>query len=355
MSLLPPSLLRWSVEDNAADSAQVMADARRGLVLLPGADSGTVTGAPRSVRTARVVASWQADTPAGTYIEIFVRAAVGPPAAPRWTRWYTLGSWASDAARRYSTEGQADADGSVATDTLRLVAPAHAVQWRVALHGAAGRSPALRGIALAVEPAETADEGSAGAVAPLPVPELSQMVYPNGGRVWCSPTSLTMLLAYWHARTNDPRLAPFTDPQAVPELVAPAVYDAVYEGTGNWPFNTAFAATLGLEGYVLQLGGLGDLRRLLAAGVPLALSIQWQPGQLDGAPVGHSNGHLVVAVGLTEAGDVIVNDPAADPRTGAAVRRVYPREQLLRAWSPSGRAAYLVYPPGWLAEIPATV
>jgi hypothetical protein len=157
-----------------------------------------------------------------------------------------------------------------------------------------------------------------------------------------------MLLGYWYARTNDPRLAPFAEPQAVPEIVAPAVYDSVYDGTGNWPFNTAFAATLGLEGYVLQLRGLDDVRRLLEAGVPLALSIRWRDGELPGAPVGHSNGHLIVVTGLTETGDLIVNDPAADPRAGTQVRRIYPQGPLRQAWAPSGRTAYLVFPQGWI-------
>ena len=345
MTVLPPSLLRWSVEDNAVSTEEVMADPQRGLILVPGAALGTVTGAPLAVQTARVVPSWQADAPAGTAIEVLVRAELG--AGARWTRWYTLGTWSAESKRRFSTEDQADADGDVATDTLRLAAPARALQWRVVLHGDGRRSPALRSLALAVEPT-LEDAGAVGPLAPLAVPELSQMVYPNGGRVWCSPTSLTMLLAYWHQRTGDPRLAPFAQPDAVPEIVAPAVYDRIYEGTGNWSFNTAFAATLGLEGYVLQLRGLGDVHGLLAAGVPLALSIRWQPGQLDNAPVGHSSGHLVVAVGLTDAGDVVVNDPAADPRKGASIRRTYPRDQFLRAWRASGCAAYLVYPEGWV-------
>src|SRR5256885_118559 len=31
----------------------------------------------------------------------------------------------------------------------------------------------------------------------LDLPRCSQMVYPDGGRAWCSPTSTSMILGYW--------------------------------------------------------------------------------------------------------------------------------------------------------------
>ena len=42
----------------------------------------------------------------------------------------------------------------------------------------------------------------------LAVPECSQMVYPDGGTVWCSPTSVSMVLAYWQQETGpcEPRV-----------------------------------------------------------------------------------------------------------------------------------------------------
>ncbi len=53
------------------------------------------------------------------------------------------------------------------------------------------------------------------------MPLRSQMIYPNGGEVWCSPTSVAMLLAYWHERTNAPQLAPFAALDAVPNIAVP--------------------------------------------------------------------------------------------------------------------------------------
>lgn len=344
MPKLPGWLLRWDAA-HAASFEHTRYDPQRGAVLDRSAGRavsvGYVTGPAQRASWTAAVPSWQADAPAGTALEIMLRAEIDG----RWTGWYTLGLWSSAPERRHSVAGQRDADARVATDTLLLNRPSSAIQWRVGLHGTGDTTPALRGIAVALGPvAEAASPERLPVVAPLPVPALSQMIYPGGGPVWCSPTSLTMLLAYWFAQTGAPQLAPFADPQSVPELVAPAVYDAVYDGTGNWPFNTAYAATLGLSSYVLQLSSTGELAAWLAAGVPLVASIAWQTGELLDAPVGHSDGHLVVVVGLDQQGDVIVNDPAADPRQGQSVRRTYPQAQFRRAWNSSGRTVYLVGP-----------
>jgi uncharacterized protein YvpB len=179
---------------------------------------------------------------------------------------------------------------------------------------------------------------------PLPVPELSQVQTP-GGADWCSAVSLTMVLRYWHARTGDSRLEPFKVPDAVERLTAPGVYDPVWGGTGNWAFNTAFAASLGLEAYVARFTSLAEIGRWIAAGVPVIASIAFGQGELDNTPSGfeRSSGHLVVVVGFTERGDVIVNDPRADPGIGESVRRVYPRQQFKSAWQGRSRGAvYLI-------------
>lgn len=345
---LPSWLLRWSAASDGATFEQTRYDPERGVVLVPSDPSdasatlvGSVTGAPQRTTGIRAVPSWHADAPVGTALVIQLRALLDE----RWTRWYTLGHWSSAAEQRHSVDGQRDDDARVATDTLLLNRSASAVQWCVELHGTAELTPVLRGIAVALGPVVEAEPGALPVIAPLPVPTLSQMVYPGGGPVWCSPTSLTMVLAYWFAQTDAPQLAPFSDPESVPALVAPAIYDSVYDGTGNWPFNTAYAAALGLSGYVVQLSGLSELASWLAAGVPLVASIAWQPGELDDAPVGHSNGHLVVVVGLDQRGDVVVNDPAADPHAGQSIRRSYPQAQFRRAWNASGRTVYLIGPP----------
>src|SRR5689334_13658072 len=59
----------------------------------------------------QLIASWNAETPPGTWIEVQSRARIGD----RWTNWYSLGTWSSDAGpdRRHSVRGQQDADGRV--------------------------------------------------------------------------------------------------------------------------------------------------------------------------------------------------------------------------------------------------
>ena len=75
--------------------------------------------------------------------------------------------------------------------------------------------------------------------------------------------------------------------------------------------------------------------------MPVIVSIAFGAGELSGAPISASNGHLLVVVGFTADGDVVVNDPAADSPAG--VRRTYDRGQLERAWlDASTGTAYVI-------------
>jgi hypothetical protein len=129
--------------------------------------------------------------------------------------------------------------------------------------------------------------------------------------------------------------------------VARGTYDYGYRGNGNWPFNTAYAASYGLKASVNSFSSLGQVERWIAKGVPVIASISWGRGRLTGAPIPASSGHLLVIRGFTEAGNVIVNDPAAGRNSG--VRRIYQRDEFHRAWfkSGSGGVAYLVRPESW--------
>jgi hypothetical protein len=306
------------------------------------------------------IPSWSAETPAGAWIEVQVRArratdsAISQEsaewAAGRWTSFYRVAQWddQEECSLRRSFAGQRDADGRVATDTLVLEGPCDAMQPRVLLYARGAERPTLRMLWLALS-APRARSGRPPAFTPreLPVPPRSQMAYPNGRKI-CSPTSVTMLLAYWHARTGDARLAPFAERAAVSEQVAPQVYDPVYEGYGNWSFNTAFAASRGLEAYVARLSGLAHLEPWIAAGVPVVISVSWEDGQLANAPIPSSTGHLLVVAGFDEQGRVIVADPRGESE--GDVRRVYDAAQLEAAWQNSSTGTvYLIHPRGWPA------
>jgi len=288
------------------------------------------------------VPSWNVATPAHTWIEVRMRARVGGA----WTTDYVLGVWAAGDERfeRHSVDGQRDADGRVLTDTLRLTAAADAFQLRVRLAtGESGVTPTLWGLAVSTSDPAAARPPLAPEMrawgAPLDVPQRSQMIYPDGGEVWCSPTSTTMVLAYWSREASMPALS-----QAVP-TVAAAVWDAVYDGAGNWPFNTAYAAALGegsLRGVVARLDRVEQLERLTASGFPVIASFSFERGELLGGPVSSTNGHLLVVRGFDASGDVLVNDPAG--ADDASVRFTYDRAEFDAAWSNSGRTVYLIHP-----------
>lgn len=325
----------------------VVADGR--LVLSPsdaataGPRSGTARSSerPTSEPFGDLIPSWNAETPSGTWLEARLRARIDG----RWTRWYVLGVWRSDgAASRHSVDGQDDADARVLTDTLALRTVGRAYQVELGLYSDhPDRSPAVSLTAvLASRTSGSAGVGGSERRAwgvTLDVPQRSQMIYPEGGEVWCSPTSTSMVMAYWAARLGDPGLD-----IPVPEVAA-GTYDSVYRGNGNWPFNTAYAARGGLLGYVSRFSSLEQVERWIEAGVPVVGSLAWDPGQLANAAIGSTDGHLLVVVGFSEGGDVVVNDPAGDPRLGRSVRRIYDRGQFESLWlKSSGGTVYLIYP-----------
>ncbi len=161
----------------------------------------------------------------------------------------------------------------------------------------------------------------------LDVPARSQ--YASGNEVgWCSPASLSMIHAY---HGIDRSVA----------QTARGVFDRAYNGTGNWAFNVAYSGSLGLRGVVAHLCNLDHAQRLIERRLPLALSYSWRDGELPGAPLPHSDGHLVVLCGFTRNGDCAVNDPAAPN-----VRVVYPRSALERIWQRDEGVAYVVAPIG---------
>jgi hypothetical protein len=322
-------------EDFSATSrVQVQIDAAGVVRLAPRVLSGTVETAelvPERPFTQAIV-SWEASVPDGTWIEVRARARVGG----RWTRDYVMGIW-SESPMRSSVDDQKDHDGDVATDTLVLARPATALQLGVSLESArAGRSPRLRGLPAIVSADNTptdrlaADRRTWGI--DLAVPPRSQMLYPDGGEVWCSPTSTAMVLDYWGVGVP------------VPEAAA-NIYDWMYDGTGNWPFNTAYAAARGgasLEAFVTRLYQVEQLERLIAAGLPVVAAVTFGPYELGNAPIPSTDGHLIVVRGFSVSGDVIVNDPAAP--WDDLVHLTYDRQAFDRAWSRSGRMIYLMHP-----------
>jgi hypothetical protein len=298
-----------------------------------------------------VVPSFNALTPPGTWVKVTLAARI----EGTWTKDYELGVWAfdRDTVTRHSVNGQEDADGTVSTDTLNLKRRADALRMTVWLFSSRPEAgPRVHALSAAVTDTRRApedgpsDRAAWGRV--LDVPGYSQMLYPDGGEVWCSPTSTTMLLGYWSRK-----LARTDLEEPVPSAAA-HTYDAVYQGTGNWPFNTAYAAAMGggaLQGLVARLDSFAQVERLIAAGIPVSISIAFEEGQLTGAPSRRTDGHLIVVKGFTPEGDVVCNDPASSSNEGTHV--TYRRAELWKAWRHSRGAVYVVWPTGM--PLPADV
>ncbi len=274
-----------------------------------------------------LVLSWNLSGPGQATVEARI---VHPEAA---TKYYQLGVWSKDA--RHSVTNQNDADGRVETDLLRATRPGGKIEVRVTLDRA--RPHDLKFLSLSLRdsrhrpPALEPNRRAWGKT--VDVRPRSQLDYPDGARIWCSPTCSSMILDHWAQRLNRPELS-----LPVP-AVAAAVHDPNWPGTGNWPFNTAFAGSFpGMRGYVTRLTDVAELEDWIEAGVPVATSVSYN--RLKGRNTAGS-GHLIVCVGFTESGDIIVNDPGTKLDN---VRRAFPRDTFRQAWADSGNTVYLIYP-----------
>lgn len=280
-----------------------------------------------------LIASWNTDMKPGSNLKVEVRG-IYPTHA---TKWFALGLWSPDPTRhpRESVRNQKDADGNVDTDTLLLAKPAERAQVRVTFGNTGATRAKLKFLSLSVLDSRVAqaplEPNRAAWGRLIDVPERSQMPYPNGDQI-CSPTTVSMLLSYWSGRLNRPGLD-----CDVPEVVS-GVFDPVWGGTGNWVFNTAFAGSFrGLRAYTTRLSDVAELEDFIGQGIPVGLSVCYN--RLRGKSR-EPSGHLVVCVGFTKNGDAIINDPG----TTKNIRKVFPRANLIDAWTYSKNTVYLIYP-----------
>ncbi len=263
----------------------------------------------------RAVVSWNG---AGEFgVELTVRTL-------EWQPWASVGRWGARPEGAKSASGEVSVD----VDTLSVRWPANAFRVRISI--AAPSEISLVSVAYWKSGwrRRFSSVPSAAWGRLLPVSERSQKTEdPSVSGRLCSPTSVAMVLDFYgiHVKTRE---------------VADGVYDHASDVYGNWAFNVAHVHRLSggkLEAAVARGGGLEDVESEIAAGRPVVLSHRWSPGELDGAPVESSDGHLVVVVGFTKEGDAIVNDPAGAP---GQVRRVYRRAQIHHTWLMRGSGVF---------------
>ena len=310
-----------------------------------------------------LVASWNADTPLGSKVEVDMQAS---PDGAYWTKWYVMGRWTYEDTlfHRTSVGGQGDNDGYIAIDTFvagKTAMTSYRLRLQLSRASAKDAGPTVRALGamssavpakFAVPSTRTVTGG--GSALPAAVPQFSQEIhagqypeYDGGGEAWCSPTSTTMVLGYWgqYPSAADMAYIPagYADPQV--DYAARYTFDYHYNGTGNWPFNTAYAGRFGMDAFVTRLRSLNEAEQFIRAGIPLVASIAVDPNKLDGFLFKSSSGHLLVIIGITADGNVLANDPAAT--SDATVPRIYDRGQFEDAWlNHSGGIVYVIHPAG---------
>ncbi len=332
-------------------------------------DLGTWTSptVPVAFAATEAIASWNATTPVGTWLQVDLR---GTTEAGTTTKWYILGRWASsdEEMHRTSVPSQGDADGTVFIDTF-AAAEGHALtsyQLQVTLYRPTGTTltPTLRSVGTMASrvpgPKRKPVPGpGGGVVTTLGVPQYSQEIhvgeYPEfdgGGEAWCSPTSTSMVLSFWESGPTSADYAWVDDSFADPwvDHAARMTYDYNYQGAGNWPFNTAYASSFGIDGFVTRLRSMSEVEQFIGSGIPLVLSLAMKKNEVPGAGY-TTNGHLLVVVGFTGNGDAVVNDPFSP--TNDAVQKVFSRAEFENAWlNSSGGVVYVMHPPGHALPVP---
>jgi hypothetical protein len=217
-------------------------------------------------------------------------------------------------------------------DVYTAPAPVHAVRVRVRLAGdAAARvlaAPWLLTLSAWDRCPAPAVRAQPRAPVALAVPAASQMHAPPAiARRICSPTSVAMVVRYWGGAAD-------------PLDVAADAFDAALDRYGVWPAAIRAAARRGLLGYLLAFPDWASAAWCLERGLPVVASVRYATGELPGAAMTETDGHLVVLTGF-EDGDVLVNDPAA-PSVETVPRRVA-LEALERVWLARAAVGYVLF------------
>lgn len=287
----------------------------------------------------RVVPSWNADCPAGTFV--VVELGTSPDGGKTWSRWIEAARWGDRETLRFQPAGEvvkADGDVRMNEDTLELKQKADRLRVRVTLRTERpGVTPlvTLLGLAVADKSQEVAADDSPGPAWGKEIKtefrsqgwEQSDMSY----RL-CGPTSTTMAL------TAHGVALPTAD-------VARACWDDANGIYGNWPFIAAAASDLmrrnaqripeksgyrkAFRSWVAWPADWKLVEQEVLAGHPVVVSIRFGKGELKGSPTIASDGHLILVKGFTRDGHPIVHDPAF--RAASKGRVVYDRQELHRA------------------------
>lgn len=294
-----------------------------------------------------MIASWNSDTPTGTYVEIQARALVSHYNADNqlvqdWSTWRSWGKWGTNIARA-SISDMSDPLAYVDVDTFTVRGSrgenADKFQIKAILHSDNPRdAPSVRLLSASTELGWNTTSKHPSTITlnkDIDTPAYSQMIRdPKIANSICSPTTITMAMN----RMGENLLL---------EETAYRDYDYSYDGFGNWAFSSALAGSYGYKSYSV-FTDLDGLKNEIAKGYPVAVSVKYTNDPtntrypyVEGAP-GTTPGHLILVRGFeTIDGQdyVIVNDSFA-PSDDTAVRK-YKIDQFQKAWA--NGVAYIVH------------
>jgi len=121
--------------------------------------------------------------------------------------------------------------------------------------------------------------------------------------------------------------------------VATLAYDPAFDVYGNWSASMLAMSILGFRATVERARSLDPLDIALDFGEPVVTSFAFRRGELSGAPIESTRGHLVVVCGRSDNGDFLVRDPAAN---GPDDWRQYARPEFENAWLGHGGIHYRI-------------
>ena len=142
----------------------------------------------------------------------------------------------------------------------------------------------------------------------------------------CSPTAVAMCLR---------ALSP--DPPTWLSVIE-SCFDPVSRAYGSWPLAVLAANKSNLHAAVEVFEDWDSATQVLGAGTPMVCSIDFAKGELSGAPLNQTGGHLVVLYGL-DLTHAWVLDPAAPSMDSVPIK--YPLNEFSRAWLRQRGAAYI--------------
>ncbi len=316
------------------------------IVLKEGESEGTYTSEVLGTAPFEyMVASWSADTPKGTWIEVSARAYVDMKKG--WTEWLSWGKW-SDSVKRGSVSEECDL-AYISTDEFIISGKdgetASKIQLKVTLHANnEGVSPAVRQLGATykntlegqyITPVYYGEAVELPEKVLLDTPAYSQMVREQSiAGSMCSATTICTLL-------ND------RGENTLPEEIALINYDSDYDGFGNWAFSVAAAGSYGYEAFV-QYADLDILRQELAHGYSVGISVRYSSGTngqypyLENGAAGNTAGHLITITGYEtiDGVDYFYSSDSAAGSDAGCLRR-YRADQLDEAWG--GKVAYIIH------------